>query len=200
MRTGPSRETRGLVRTFHSNAGQTSLFSGAGVAADERPIEKIANADRERDDAERGNSPDVAIRLDTRNQPERSDVAERPANEQDAGTAGTRRLVQFRLHRNVDSAGNRREPLFAAKFAHAVIRVKRTERDPHSQGHRHQSNQFSAHDLLLLKLIRQFRRRLLWVPLSSIGTPGRRGKFPNFRENSLFHPAWKRCPWSALVS
>src|SRR6267143_1402138 len=137
MRTGPSRETRGLVRTFHSNAGQTSLFSGAGVAADERPIEKIANADRERDDAERGNSPDVAIRLDTRNQPERSNVAERPANEQNAGTAGTRRLVQFRLHRNVDSAGNRREPLFTASLANPVIGIQRAEGNSHAQNHGH---------------------------------------------------------------
>src|SRR6266446_5588667 len=101
------------------------MLSGAGVAANERPIEKIANAGCERDDAERGNCPDIAVSLNARNQPERSDVAERSANEQDAGAAGTRRLVQFRLHRDVDSAGNRREPLLAAQLADAVIGVQR---------------------------------------------------------------------------
>src|SRR5258707_588826 len=127
MRTGPSRETLGPIRAIHSNAGWTSLLSGAGVATDERPIEKIANADCERDDAERGNRPDIAIGLDARNYPEGSDIAERPADKQDAGTAGTRRLVQFRLHGNIHSAGNRREPLLAAQFADPVIGVQRAE-------------------------------------------------------------------------
>src|SRR5258706_13322033 len=86
------------------------MLSGAGVAANERPIEKIANADCERDDAERGNCPDIAVSLNARNQPERSDVAERSANEQDAGAAGTPRPVQFRLHRDGGSPGNRRGP------------------------------------------------------------------------------------------
>src|SRR6266478_1378649 len=146
----PSWERRGPIRVFHSNASQTSLFLGAGVAADERPIEKISDPNRERNDAERGSRPDVTIRLDARNQSKSSDVAEGAADQQDARTAGTRRLVQFGLHRNVDSAGNRREPLFAAQLADAVIGVQRAEGDAHPQYHGHQSNQFSAHDVLLL--------------------------------------------------
>src|SRR2546421_7189294 len=97
------------------------LFSSAGVAANERPIEKVADSDRERNNAERSGGPDVPVRLYAGNQSESSDVAKRPADQQNAGTARPRRLVQLRLHRNVDSAGNRREPLFAAQFADPVI-------------------------------------------------------------------------------
>src|SRR5437660_8578462 len=103
--------------TPHGARGARIVLLGVGVAADERPIEKIPNADGERNDAERGSRPDVPIRLDARNQSESGDVTERAAHQQDTGTAGTRRLVQFRLHRNVDSAGNRREALFAAQLA-----------------------------------------------------------------------------------
>src|SRR6267154_1193929 len=110
---------------FLSNAD--SSFSRAGVAANERPIEKIADADREGNDAKRGSGPDVAVRLDAGNQSESGKVAERSANQQKAGAAGTRRLVQFRLHRNIDSAGNRRKPLFAAQFPDPVIGVERAE-------------------------------------------------------------------------
>src|SRR5713101_2667361 len=92
------------------NSRLTAPPLSASVAADHRPVHEVADADRKGNDAERGNRPDVTIRLDARDQPESSDVAECPADEQNAGTAGTRRLVQFRLHRNVDSAGNRREP------------------------------------------------------------------------------------------
>src|ERR1700682_3257732 len=82
--------------------GLAELARRARVAADERPIEKITDADRERNDAERGNRPDITIRLDARNQSESSDVTDGSADQQDSRAAGKRRLVQFRLHRNVD--------------------------------------------------------------------------------------------------
>jgi len=56
-----------------------------------------------------------------RNQSESSDVPMAPLTSRIPARRGTRRLVQFRLHRNVDPAGNGREPLFAAQLAHPVI-------------------------------------------------------------------------------
>src|SRR5260370_25717465 len=97
-----------------------SVFSRAGVAEDERPIQKIADADSERNDAERCNRPDVAIRLDAGNQSEGSDVADGSADQQDAGAAGERRPGSFRLHRNGDAPGNRPRPRLAAPLAQSL--------------------------------------------------------------------------------
>src|SRR5437667_1246416 len=157
------------------------LFSSPGVAANHGPVHEVAESNRKRNDAERGNGPDVAVPLDTGNQSESSDVAERSADQQNAGAAGTRRLVQLRLHRNVDSAGNRCEPLFASKPADPVIRIKCAEGDTHPQRHGHQSNQFSAHSVILLSFVwspAAGGRVLLREPLSLSGTEKRQEKFP----------------------
>src|SRR5712692_4767561 len=111
------------------------MVSSASVAPDERPIEKIADADREGDNAEGGDRPDVAIRLNAGNQSESCDIAECATDEQNSCTAGTRRLVQFRLHRNVNSASNGREPFLAAQLADPVISIQRAEGDSHPQNH-----------------------------------------------------------------
>src|SRR5439155_10999166 len=158
-----------------------SLLSGAGVAANHGPVHEVAESNRKRNDAERGNGPDVAVRLDTGNQSKSRDVAERSADQQNAGAPRTRRLVQLRLHRNVDSAGNRREPLFASKLADPVIRVQCAEGDAHPQRHGYQSNQFSAHSVILtfLRLSSAVGGRvLLGEPLALRGTENRQEKFP----------------------
>src|SRR5882762_2994724 len=70
-------------------------------------------------------------------QAESDDVADGSADQQDSGAAGTRRLVQFRFHRNINSAGNGREPLFAAQLAHPEIGRQRAEGNSHPQNHGH---------------------------------------------------------------
>src|SRR5216684_3146675 len=131
---------------------------------------------------ERGDCPDVAVRLNAGDQSKSSDVAESAADEENARAAGTPRLVQFRLHRNVDSAGNRREALFAAQLADTVIGIQRAKGNTHPQNHGDQSNQFSAHGLLLLSLLgaRRGGRILLGEPLSEEGTRSHHKKFPVF--------------------
>src|SRR5256886_13285435 len=79
--------TRNQMKSEPAFADQRRLDSlplGMRLAADERPIEKISNADSKRNDADRGSRPDVTIRLDARNQAKSSDVAERAADEQEA--------------------------------------------------------------------------------------------------------------------
>src|SRR5438477_2396454 len=157
------------------------LFSSPGVAADHGPVHEVAESNREGNDAERCNGPDVAVRLDAGNQSKSREVAKRPADQQNAGTARPRRLVQLRLHRNVDSARNRREPLFASKLADPVIRVQCAEGDTHPQRHGHQSNQFSAHSVILLSFVwspAAGGRVLLGEPLSMRGTRSQQEKFP----------------------
>src|SRR3989442_8568328 len=119
------------------SADSWSVFSGSGVAADHRPVNEVTDSDRERDNAKGGSCPDVTIRLNTCNQSESSDVAECATYEQNASAAGTRRLVQLWLHRNVDSAGNRREAFFAAQLADPVVGIQRAEGDTHPQNHGH---------------------------------------------------------------
>src|SRR6266700_5727608 len=101
MRTGPSleREDRSAFHCWFSAS------SSVRVAADHGPVNEVADAHRERNDAEDGDGPDIAVRLDGRNQSKRGDVADGSADQQDAGAPGTRCLIQLRLHRNIDSAG-----------------------------------------------------------------------------------------------
>src|SRR2546429_1928898 len=70
------------------------LFSSPGVAADHGPVHEVAESNRKRNDAERCNGPDVAVRLDAGNQSKSREVAKRSADQQNAGTAGPRRPVQ----------------------------------------------------------------------------------------------------------
>src|SRR5258708_15199841 len=106
-------------------AAEFLLLSGASVTPDHGPVQEVADADRERNYAERGHRPDVAIRLNARNQSESSDVAECAADQQDAGTAGTPPPVQFMIQPNVNSPGHCREPCFATDFADPAIGVHR---------------------------------------------------------------------------
>src|SRR5260370_25103553 len=107
-----------------------SVFSRAGVAEDERPIQKIADADSERNDAERCNRPDVAIRLDAGNQSEGSDVADGSADQQDAGAAGARRPGQFKLPPNVDPPGQLPPPPLSPQPAGPGKRIQRAPGEP----------------------------------------------------------------------
>src|SRR4029077_16111073 len=120
----------------------------------------------------------VTIRLNARDQSESGDEANRSADEQYAGAAGTRLLIQFRLHRDVHSASNCRLPLFAAEFANPVIGVQRAEGDSHSQSHSYQSDQFSAHDVLLLSSRRPKGAQVIGEPLSIGSTRSQPRKFP----------------------
>src|SRR5260370_25933086 len=105
MRTGQPREMEGPSRVFLLDSSRISVFSRGGDAADERPIQKIADADSERNDAERCNRPDVAIRLDAGNQSEGSDVADGSADQQDAGAAGRPRPRLFSLPPDIHRPG-----------------------------------------------------------------------------------------------
>src|SRR5260370_19119675 len=118
-------------------AAEFLLLSGASVTPDHGPVQEVADADGKRNNAERSDCPDVAIRLNACNQSKSSNVAERAADEQDAGATGVSRLVQFRLQMDVDSASNRRKPFFATQFANPVIGIQRAEGDSHPQNHGH---------------------------------------------------------------
>src|SRR5260370_10847887 len=98
-----------------------SVFSRAGVAEDERPIQKIADADSERNDAERCNRPDVAIRLDAGNQSEGSDVADGSADQQDAGAAARGTLGPYTPPRGVGGVRSTRGPLLARATAQSAL-------------------------------------------------------------------------------
>src|SRR3981189_1755918 len=88
----------------------TCLAGCVRVAPNHGPVNKVTDANREGNHADRGDRPNVAIRLDSRNQSKSSNVADGSADQQNASAPRTRRLVQFRLQRNVDSARNRRAP------------------------------------------------------------------------------------------
>ena len=94
--------------------------------------------------------------------------------------AGTRRLIQLRLHGNFGTARDGREALFAAQLSNAVIRVQGTKGDSHPQNHCHQSNQFSAHTLLLFPSMDAPRGRVLWEPPALEGTEAQFEKFREF--------------------
>src|SRR5438046_1228187 len=83
-------------------------------------------------------------------EPERQDIADGAAHEQNARPARTRRLVQLGLNGNRGSPRDGGESLFAPQLANSVIGVKGAERNPHPQNDRHQSDQLSVHTLLLL--------------------------------------------------
>src|SRR5207247_5557537 len=117
-----------------------------------------------RNDAKHRSGPKSAIRLDLRNQSESDDVADGAADQQNACPAGTRRLIQLRLNGNFGTARDGREALFTTQLSNAVVRVQRTKGDSHTQNHCHQSDQFSAHPLLLLPSIDAPRGRVLWSP------------------------------------
>src|SRR5260370_42276880 len=68
----------------------------ASVAADHGPVNKVAEADRERNNTEGGNRPDIAIRLDASNQCKRGDEAASSTDQQSAGASGTRPRVHVR--------------------------------------------------------------------------------------------------------
>src|SRR5256886_17492286 len=82
------------------------LFSSPGVAADHGPVHEVAESNRKRNDAERCNGPDVAVRLDAGNQSKSREVAKRSADQQNAGTAGTGRAGPSKVHPQVCFAGD----------------------------------------------------------------------------------------------
>src|SRR5258708_339459 len=94
-------------------------------------------------------------------------------------------LVQFGLQRNINSAGDRREALFAAQFADPVVGVQRAEGNAHPQNHGDQSNQFSAHNVLLLSLLGARQARFIGGTAFTKRYADRLKKFPGLR-SSLF--------------
>src|SRR5690242_16284279 len=162
MNTGPHLDTR------HQQSAYTVLR--ASVAVNHSPIHEIADANSQWNDAEGSDGPKIAIGLDLSDQAERQDEADGAADQQNTRAPGTRCLIQFRLHGNVHAAGNSGKTLFAPQLSNAVVRVQRAKGNTQRHDDRQQSDDISAHTLLLLFCMRRSWRHVLREPPAQQGT------------------------------
>src|ERR1700687_4106476 len=103
---------RGRPRAQFSDttfAKRMLLLRSVQVAADQREVDEVADADGQRNNAERRGGPGIVLVLDLRDKAERDDEADRAAGQQDARATRTRGLRELRFHGDADSLGNRRQ-------------------------------------------------------------------------------------------
>src|SRR3954451_7325211 len=99
------------------------LAGGMEVASDQVGVEKVADADGERDYRYGRGGPGVAFVFDRGDQAHRNDEAHGSAGEQDAVTTRARGFRQLGDHGDIDAASDGGEALFGAQFTHAEVGV-----------------------------------------------------------------------------